>query len=166
MSAAGQNVYDAEVNGKVMASWQDAFLLAQGQYKGYTQSYAATVTNGVLSFVARDRQDTTTSPYGMSISAMQIVPSGGSPLQFNPPAQLTGATLGKSVFGISSRASGGVVPYTFGVTQGSLPTGMQLSALGLLAGTPTQAGAVQLHRRSLRQHHAAAAMPERHQQHR
>ena len=91
VSAAGQNVYDAEVNGNVMASWQDAFLLAQGQYKGYTQSYAATVTNGVLSFVARDRQDTTTSPYGMSISAMQIVPSGSSPLQFNPPAQLTGA---------------------------------------------------------------------------
>ncbi len=76
VSAAGQNVYDAEVNGTVMASWQDAFLLAQGQYKGYTQSYAATVSNGVLSFVARDRQDTTTSPYGMSISAMQIVPSG------------------------------------------------------------------------------------------
>ena len=139
VSAAGQNVYDAEVNGKVMASWQDAFLLAQGQYKGYTQSYAATVTNGVLSFVARDRQDTTTSPYGMSVSAVQIVPGGSSPLVFNPPTQLTGATLGHA-YSYQFTATGGVLPYTFALTQGSLPTGMQLTAQGLLTGTPTQAG--------------------------
>jgi len=37
-------------------------------------------------------------------------------------------------------ASGGVTPYTFTLTQGSLPTGMQLTAQGLLAGTPTLAG--------------------------
>ena len=139
VSALGENVYDAEVNGKVVASWQDGFLLAGGQYKGYTQSYQATVTNGVLSFVARDRQDTTLNPYGMSLSAMQIVPSGAPPLQFNPPAQLTGGTLG-SPYQYQFTATGGATPYSFVLTQGSVPPGMQLSAQGLLWGTPTNAG--------------------------
>jgi large repetitive protein len=37
-------------------------------------------------------------------------------------------------------ASGGVAPYTFAVTGGSLPTGLSLSASGLLSGTATQVG--------------------------
>lgn len=122
-----------------MASWQDGYLLAQGQYKGYTQSYVATVSNGVLSFVARDRQDTTASPYGMSLSAVQIVPSSSSPLQFTPPSQLPSATVGTS-YRYQFTATGGVLPYTFAFTQGSLPPGVQLSAQGLLSGTPNQAG--------------------------
>jgi hypothetical protein len=139
VSSAGSNVYDAEVNGKVAASWQDGYLLAQGQYKGYTQSYAATVTDGVLSFVARDRQDTTASPYGMSLSAVQIVASGSSPLQFTPPAQLPAATVG-TLYQYAFTASGGVQPYDYTFAQGSLPPGVQLSAEGSLAGTPTAAG--------------------------
>ncbi len=139
VTAAGGNVYDAEVNGKVAASWQDGYLLAQGQYRGYTQSYPATVSDGVLSFVARDRQDTSASPYGMSLSAVQIVPSSSSPLQFAPPAQLPSATVGTS-YRYQFTANGGVLPYTFGFTQGSLPPGVQLSAQGLLSGTPNQAG--------------------------
>ncbi len=139
VSALGENVYDAEVNGKVAASWQDGYLLAQGQYKGYTQSYAATVTDGVLSFVARDRQDTTASPYGMSVSGVQIVPSSTSPLQFTPPAQLPSATVG-TLYQYVFAATGGVPPYTFTFTGGSLPPGVQLSGQGLLAGTPTSAG--------------------------
>ena len=127
------------MNGKVAASWQDGYLLAQGQYKGYTQSYAATVTDGVLSFVARDRQDTTASPYGMSVSAVQIVPSSTSPLQFTPPAQLPSATVGTPT-SISSLRPAEFCPYTFTFTEGSLPPGVQLTAQGLLAGTPTPAG--------------------------
>lgn len=37
-------------------------------------------------------------------------------------------------------ASGGVAPYTFALTGGSLPTGLSLSASGLLSGTATQVG--------------------------
>jgi hypothetical protein len=35
-------------------------------------------------------------------------------------------------------AVGGTPPYTFEITQGSLPTGLNLSATGLITGTPTQ----------------------------
>ena len=139
VTAAGGNVYDAEVNGKVLASWQDGFLLSQGQYKGYTQGYAATVSDGVLSFVARDRQDSTASPYGMSLSAVQIVPAGTMPLAFNPPAQLAAATVG-TPYQYQFTASGGMLPYQFAFTDGSLPPGTQLSGQGLLYGTPSVAG--------------------------
>ncbi len=37
-------------------------------------------------------------------------------------------------------ATGGVAPYTFGVTAGSLPTGLSLSPSGGLTGTPTVLG--------------------------
>ncbi|WP_052108265.1 putative Ig domain-containing protein [Aerolutibacter daejeonensis] len=37
-------------------------------------------------------------------------------------------------------ASGGVAPYTFAVTAGSLPAGLSLSAGGVLSGTPTAGG--------------------------
>lgn len=37
-------------------------------------------------------------------------------------------------------ASGGVSPYSFGVTSGSLPAGLSLASNGLLSGTPTASG--------------------------
>jgi len=37
-------------------------------------------------------------------------------------------------------ASGGLAPYTYTVTIGTLPTGLTLSAAGLLSGTPTAVG--------------------------
>jgi uncharacterized repeat protein (TIGR01451 family) len=39
-------------------------------------------------------------------------------------------------------ASGGTPPYTFAVTSGSLPTGLNLSSNGVLSGTPTVSGQV------------------------
>ncbi len=139
VAAMGENVYDAEINGKVVAGWQDGYVLAGGQWKGYTQSYSATVSDGVLSFVARDRQDTTASPYGMSLSAVQIVAAGNNPLQFAPPAQLASGTVG-TAYRYQFSATGGVTPYSFAMTQGSLPAGIQLGSTGLFAGTPTSAG--------------------------
>jgi hypothetical protein len=38
-------------------------------------------------------------------------------------------------------ASGGAGPYTFSVTNGAFPAGLNLSSAGLISGTPTQAGA-------------------------
>ncbi len=37
-------------------------------------------------------------------------------------------------------ASGGVAPYTFSITSGSLPTGLSMSSSGQISGTPTAAG--------------------------
>ncbi len=38
-------------------------------------------------------------------------------------------------------ASGGVGPYTYAVTSGSLPAGISLSSAGVVSGTPTSVGA-------------------------
>ncbi|WP_244788271.1 putative Ig domain-containing protein [Cupriavidus pauculus] len=55
------------------------------------------------------------------------------------PASLTGATVGVAS-NQTITASGGVAPYTFAITAGSLPAGMTLSSGGALSGTPTAGG--------------------------
>jgi hypothetical protein len=75
----------------------------------------------------------------MSLSAMQIVPAGNNPLQFTPPAQLASGTVG-TAYRYQFAVSGGIAPYSFAMTQGSLPPGIQLASTGLFAGTPTSAG--------------------------
>jgi hypothetical protein len=66
-------------------------------------------------------------------------------LQINPPAlvftgaALTGAILGNP-YSATLQASGGVSPYSYAVTGGSLPAGLSLSSGGVLSGTPTALG--------------------------
>ena len=62
------------------------------------------------------------------------------PLTLSAPSSLASgmATVDYPVQTIS--VSGGVAPYTFAVTAGSLPTGLSLSATGAISGTPTTAG--------------------------
>ena len=55
------------------------------------------------------------------------------------PASLPGGTVA-AAYSQSVTASGGVAPYTFAVTAGSLPAGVTLSPGGVLAGTPTAGG--------------------------
>ncbi len=139
VAQAGLNVFDVEINGRVVDT-VDGFLAAGGQYRGYTRSYNVTApSDGLLWVVLRDRIDTTTDPYGMSISAIEISGGSNNPLQFSPPAQLPSGLIGTH-YQYQFAATGGVPPYTFTLTQGSLPAGTSLSAAGLLSGTPTQAG--------------------------
>jgi hypothetical protein len=80
VNAAGGSVYDIEVNGTTVDSWVDSYVRAGGTYRPYTKTYQVTVTNGVLSFIARDRQDTTAAVYGMSPwAAIMISPSSAPP---------------------------------------------------------------------------------------
>jgi len=53
------------------------------------------------------------------------------------PASLPQATLG-APYSAQLTASGGATPYTFTLVSGNLPTGLTLSAGGLISGTPTQ----------------------------
>jgi hypothetical protein len=53
----------------------------------------------------------------------------------NPPAGTVGSAY-STAFG----ASGGVAPYTFSISSGSLPPGLTMSPGGVVAGTPTTAG--------------------------
>lgn len=53
---------------------------------------------------------------------------------------LPNATLGAH-YDQTLAATGGVAPYTYAVTQGTLPAGLSLSSTGILSGSPTTVGA-------------------------
>jgi hypothetical protein len=61
-----------------------------------------------------------------------------------PPLVLTTTSLAAGTAGVAYSAtlaaSGGVAPYTFAVTTGTLPAGIALSSAGAFSGTPTAAG--------------------------
>ena len=65
----GQNVFDLEVGGQVIASYQDGYTLAGGAFHGWTKQFTATVDNGVLEVGARIREAST---YGVSLSSLLI----------------------------------------------------------------------------------------------
>ncbi len=62
----------------------------------------------------------------------------------NPALAITQTTLPAAVLGTAYNqqitATGGVSPYTFAVTNGSLPAGLTLGTTGAITGTPTAAG--------------------------
>lgn len=72
--------------------------------------------------------------------------TGPVTLQVNPISPLTlsgslpNATLGVA-YTQTLTASGGIGPYTYAVTAGSLPAGLTLSSSGVISGTPTAVGA-------------------------
>src|SRR3546814_11005084 len=55
------------------------------------------------------------------------------------PAALPGGVAGNA-YSQAITASGGVGPYTFAVTVGSLPAGLNLASNGTLSATPTASG--------------------------
>jgi hypothetical protein len=61
-----------------------------------------------------------------------------TPLQISTTSPLPGATVGTS-YSQSLSAQGGTAPYTWVQTTTSLPTGLTLSASGVISGTPTTA---------------------------
>jgi hypothetical protein len=65
---------------------------------------------------------------------------GGCPTLTLAPATLPNGTVGVA-YAQTITASGGAAPYTFDVTSGALPIGLTLTSAGVLAGTPTAAGA-------------------------
>src|SRR5262249_38995894 len=78
-------------------------------------------------------------------NSSQIVSRGFS-LKVNPPvliisttSPLPDATVGAS-YSQTLTATGGVTPYTWSVTTGSLPAGLTLSTAGIISGAPTISG--------------------------
>jgi large repetitive protein len=67
-------------------------------------------------------------------TSITIVPAPS--LTFGPPPG--GWT--NTVYSDTLTATGGTTPYTFSATSGSLPTGLSLSASGVISGTPTATG--------------------------
>ena len=62
----------------------------------------------------------------------------------NPPLAITTSSLTAGAVGVpytaSLAASGGVPPYTWSITSGTLPAGLSLSSAGAISGTPTNQG--------------------------
>ncbi len=71
--------------------------------------------------------------------------SGGAaePPVVTPPSistsTLTDAVEGRS-YSLTLKATGGTTPYSWSISSGSLPSGMQLSTAGVISGTPTVSG--------------------------
>lgn len=92
---------------------------------------------------------TTAGSYSFTISATDSnsntgsqaysgVTIGAATLAVSPPS-LPGAPLNVP-FSASLTASGGIAPYTFSLSSGSLPAGLSLGSGGGLSGTPTEVG--------------------------
>jgi hypothetical protein len=67
----GTNVFDFEVQGAVVAGYQDAYTLAGGKYVGYTIAAPMKVTDGLATVVYRGRSKPS---LGVSMSSMMIAP--------------------------------------------------------------------------------------------
>ena len=74
-----------------------------------------------------------------SVAYSNVVIGAMLPLSITT-SSLPGGSLGTAYGPVQINATGGIAPYSFGVTGGALPAGMVLSSGGSLSGTPTQAG--------------------------
>ena len=90
--------------------------------------FALIVMIGCLSFSAF-AQDKATQSLTLTVNASLAVTT----------TSLPSAVLGVA-YSVQLAATGGVAPYTWAISAGSLPTGLTLSSTGLLSGTPTASG--------------------------
>jgi len=99
--------------------------------------------SGVLSGVVRS-----TGPVDFTVQATDLAGQQASQrYQFTiispaftfTPATLPAAKVGVAYPATTIAASGGIAPYAYTVTAGTLPAGLTLSAAGVLTGTPTAA---------------------------
>jgi hypothetical protein len=137
-------------NGTVGTSYS-AQISASGGTSPYTFSKTGTLPTGLTLSSAGLLSGTPTAAgtYTFTVTATDnasntggrsynpTISSGGVTLTVNPTT-LPNGTVGTS-YSAQISASGGTSPYTFSKT-GTLPTGLTLSSVGLLSGTPTAAG--------------------------
>ncbi|GLQ45169.1 hemagglutinin [Dyella lipolytica] len=89
-----------------------------------------------ITVTATDHSTGTGAPF--SVAQNYTLTVSAAAISISPSTLATG-TVGVA-YGSSLTASGGVAPYTYAVTSGSLPAGITLSSSGQLSGTPTAAG--------------------------
>ncbi|WP_052140406.1 beta strand repeat-containing protein, partial [Janthinobacterium lividum] len=93
-----------------------------------------------FSLRASDSSTGTGAPFSATNSYTVTV---GAPTITLTPATLPAATVA-TAYSQPLSASGGVAPYAYTVSGGSLPAGLTLNSSGLLSGTPTAAGSFTL----------------------
>jgi hypothetical protein len=131
---------------------------------GYNQSISGTGGTGALAFSvslgslpgglalsssgALTGKPTAASSFTFTVKAMDSVGASSTAdftLVIHPAVTITPTTLPKGIFNLSGysktlEATGGTGTITFGITTGSLPNGLTISAAGLISGTPLAAG--------------------------
>ena len=104
-------------------------LAANGTLSGSTSAA------GSYSFTAQVTDTSTPTPQTAAKSLTLNVGSAFSIITTSLPAALIGAPYSQAM-----AATGGLSPYTWAITSGSLPTGLSLSSSGTIAGTPSASG--------------------------
>jgi len=81
------------------------------------------------------------TPTAKTASANMSIAISVAPLSVTSTSSSLAVGVVSSVYaGATLRATGGITPYSWAVTTGSLPAGLTLSAAGAISGTPTAAG--------------------------
>ena len=96
-----------------------------------TPTVAAITTLTVKATDSANPQNSVTGPVVVTVNPV-------SPLTLN--GSLPNAVLGQA-YTQTLQAAGGIPPYTYALTAGSLPAGLTLSTTGVISGTPTAVGA-------------------------
>lgn len=140
--------------GMVGLAYQTA-VTASGGVSPYTFSVSSgtlpagltlAANTGIVSGTPTTAGSNTFTVRAADAEIIAITASQSYTLTVVPTLSITTTSLPAANIGVSYTttitATGGVSPYTFAITTGSLPTGLTLnSATGVLSGTPTTAGA-------------------------
>lgn len=150
-AGAGSYSQRPVVGGTAVAVWEilDADITALESISfGVLISVPAGSTGTGLLNVAGQRAPvsavSSTSPYPGFANAPVTLQAGSfqgcvAPLTIFTGCPLQPATLGNA-YSVNLTATGGVIPYTWAVTIGTLPPGLTLTPAGLISGTPVQNG--------------------------
>ncbi|VVB50914.1 Putative Ig domain protein [uncultured archaeon] len=146
------SITPAVVPGGMVGLAYTTTLTASGGLGPYTFSLTTGTLPSGLALTAAGVISGTPTVAGASTFAVQVadseVPAITASQSYTitvvPTLAITTTGLPAANIGVayttSIAATGGVAPYTFAVTAGSLPAGLTLTPSGTLAGTPTTAG--------------------------
>src|ERR1035437_3046956 len=145
VNCTAANSGDLEAN-SVSASFTGTLAPSPMQFglltAGASIPRTATVTSPGTSGTYTVQATLTGTAFGDSFSAssscsITVAPSGA--LAISTSATLPQATAG-TPYNQTLVATGGAAPYTWSITSGSLPAGLNLSASGVISGTPSASG--------------------------
>jgi beta-glucanase (GH16 family) len=153
-AAVPLTITSASLPAATAGSAYSATLTAQGGTPAYTWSlYSGQLPTGLIlsssgiisgtptasgSFSFASQVKDSATPSQSATLSLSISVAAAAPLSVTA-ASLPGATVG-SAYSATLAAQGGIRPYTWTLASGQLPTGLTLSSLGVISGTPTASG--------------------------
>jgi hypothetical protein len=117
--------------------------LTPGNTEGGSANYTCGYGGGPASSTCYEATAGYDMASGLGIPVGSILATAVRALAVSPFAvsttSLPGAVVG-APYSVSLQATGGVSPYSWSITQGSLPAGLSLTPTGTISGTPTSVG--------------------------